>query len=407
MSLVENREVAYEALFLGELPYNPQPNLQDIGLAGLWRAHTIKKGSNGDALNELLSAVPSIVTDTLLEHDAVAHSGDADGEAIFSFIDRNTLPGVANTTAQVVKLWEKALWRNGESTVIATSVSDKPAHGSVTDERLAHWRASRSLITETAAAVLKVLPVFVSNPRKPNQAESRNLARVLANWGPQFVTEWMDGSILSKWLEQQNLTDEQSKEWQDTITPGLRKYIAIGNTVDPLAALDKVKANLELMTDEVIADQLGWSIDEAKNIINPAIRKHFAVHNTVDPLAALDKVKANLELMTDEVIAERLGWSIDEAKNIINPAVRKYFAFNNTVDPLAALDKVKANLELMTDEVIADQLGWTANNAKTNFTPAMRKYFAVGNIADPLAAVQDYVSGKVLYCGKNFVVKPN
>jgi hypothetical protein len=46
-NLVENREVAHEALFQGELPYEPQQDEQDIGLSGLWRAHTQKGGRKG------------------------------------------------------------------------------------------------------------------------------------------------------------------------------------------------------------------------------------------------------------------------------------------------------------------------------------------------------------------------
>lgn len=47
--LVDNRPVAYEALFKGELPYEPQPDEADIGIAGLWRALTEKRG--GQALH--------------------------------------------------------------------------------------------------------------------------------------------------------------------------------------------------------------------------------------------------------------------------------------------------------------------------------------------------------------------
>jgi hypothetical protein len=54
-------------------------------------------------------------------------------------------------------------------------------------------------------------------------------------------------------------------------------------------------------------------------------------------MAALDRVKENLDMMTDPAIAERLGWSEDEARDVINPSMRRYFAVGNITDPMAGL----------------------------------------------------------------------
>ena len=54
-------------------------------------------------------------------------------------------------------------------------------------------------------------------------------------------------------------------------------------------------------------------------------------------MAALDRVKDNLDMMTDAAIAERLGWSEDDVRDIIIPGMRRYFAVGNITDPMAGL----------------------------------------------------------------------
>jgi len=293
MALIGNRPNAYEALFLGELPYEPQPDKQDIGLSGLWRVHTEKKGMNGNNLNALLDTLPGNVLTILQEHDrhSRSESGD-DGEAIFSFIDtQQYLPIVADISSMSAKLWEKSLWRNNHGSVVATELVPTPNstnHSEANDIRLAHLLASKSIVIEAAAAVMQVLPIFADKPLKPTNDEKVGLARILANWGPQFLTEWMNGSIIDNWLQDKQLSPQEQQQWKDSFTPGIRKYFAVNNISDPLAALDKVKDNLELLSDATIAERLGWSQAEVKDAITPSIRKHFAVNNISDPLAALD-----------------------------------------------------------------------------------------------------------------------
>ena len=87
-NLVENREVAHEALFQGELPYEPQPEEQDIGLSGLWRAHTTKRGRKGEITDSHFDEIPKIVEAILSNHEKLSRSPEgANGAAIFSFLN--------------------------------------------------------------------------------------------------------------------------------------------------------------------------------------------------------------------------------------------------------------------------------------------------------------------------------
>ena len=67
------------------------------------------------------------------------------------------------------------------------------------------------------------------------------------------------------------------------------------------------------------------------------MRRYFAVHNINNPMEALDRVKANLESLNDQAIAEQLGWSEEEAREFIKPGIRRQLAVNNITDPFSGL----------------------------------------------------------------------
>ena len=64
----------------------------------------------------------------------------------------------------------------------------------------------------------------------------------------------------------------------------------------------------------------------------------FAVENINDPLNALSRVKEHLETtLRDESIAERLGWSVEQVKEIFTDSLKKRFAVGNIGDPLKGI----------------------------------------------------------------------
>jgi hypothetical protein len=337
ISLVDNREVVYESLFNGEMPIEPQPSIEDIGLTGLWRLYTEKFGRNGDDLNGLLNSVPSKVNAILTEHDIHASSGEDNGEAIFSFINPElSLHHVSDVTSNVMAYWEKALYRNNYKSIFGDS---KSAEGVREDEkslRLANYQSTKSLVLETAAAVMQVMPLWSEKPFNPSAAEKNKLALVLANWGPKFFTEWMNGTILRNWINQNAISDDDADAYQELFSPSNLKRFAINNISNPLDAFDKVAANLAYMNDDVIAEYLGWSKEDVNQLFTPGIRRRFAINNISNPLDAFDKVAANLELLTDEVLVECLGWSRDEIKEIFTPGLRVHIAVRYGDDPLSA-----------------------------------------------------------------------
>ena len=396
-NLVENREVAHEALFQGELPYEPQPEEQDIGLSGLWRAHTTKRGRGGEIIESHFDEIPKIVGAILSNHEKLSRSPEgANGAAIFSFLNPEIQEIVTEITTGAIKNWELALYRNKQPFLLGVSNEHLD---DISNERLAHLVGMQSLVIETAAAAIESLPAFVEDPTKPTKSEKEKVSKLISNWGPNFVKEWFSGKIIEEHFRQSGLDDAEIQEWLDTFTPGIRRHFAVGNINNPMEALDRVKANLESLNDEAIAQRLGWSKEEARDIITPSMRRRFAVGNINNPMEALDRVKANLESLNDEAIAQRLGWSKEEARDIITPSMRRRFAVGNINNPMEALDRVKANLESLNDEAIAQRLGWSKEEARDIITPSMRRRFAVGNINDPFSGLIDYIDRRIQYSG--------
>jgi len=384
-NLVENREVAHEALFQGELPYEPQPDEQDIGLSGLWRAHTRKSGLRGEIVDSHFDEIPKIVEAILSNHEKLSRSPEgANGAAMFSFLNPEIQEIVTEITTGAIKNWELALFRNEQPFLLRVSNEHLD---DISNERLAHLVGMQSLVIETAAAVMESLPAFIKNPAKPTKTQKEDLSKIISNWGPNFVKEWFSGKIIEEHFRQSGLDDAEIREWLDTFTPGMLRYFAVGNINNPMEALDRVKANLDSLSDEAIAERLGWSEEESREIITPGIRRQLAVGNISNPMEALDRVKANLESLNDEAIAERLGWSEEESREIITPGIRHQLAVNNITDPMEALDRVRANLESLNDEAIAERLGWSEEEAREIITPGMRRRFAVNNITDPMEAL--------------------
>ena len=408
-NLVDNREVAYEALFQGELPYEPQPDEQDIGLSGLYREYTSKKGRPRGIEESHYDRIPEIINAILSDHESLSRSPEgANGGAIFSFLKPEYQTIIMELTSGAIIKWEKALIRNEQPFLI----SEDTGHlDDISNERLAHLVGMQSLVIETAAAAIGSLPAFVENPAKPTKTEKEDLSKIISNWGPNFVNEWFSGKIIEEHFRQSGLDDAEIQELLDTFTPSMRRYFAVGNINNPMEALDRVKANLESLSDEAIAERLGWSEEEAGEFITPSIRRRFAVSNITDPMEALDRVKANLESLSDEAIAERLGWSEEKAREIITTGILRQLAVEHINNPMEALDRVKANLESLSDEAIAERLGWSEEEAGEFITPSMRRRFAVANITDPFSGLIDYIDGRIqisgtYYSGKGRVLPP-
>ena len=287
MSLVDNREMAREALFFGELPYQPMPEEADIGIAGLLRVYTPKRGRNGGDLNDALSRVPDQVIKILVAQQVVATQCD-NGDAVFSFIDMDTptARAVIGVTAYCMQAWEKAMHRSDGPSLLNPTQDIKTKTD--INERLGHLLGAQSLVIETATAAAETLSVWCKNPNKPSDNELKNLSKVLSNWGPRFLTEWMNGSILDGWLKVQKLDEEEIAHWREIFTDSLKKHFAVENINDPLNALSRVKEHLETtLRDESIAERLGWSVEQVKEIFTDSLKKRFAVGNIGDPLKGI------------------------------------------------------------------------------------------------------------------------
>jgi DNA-directed RNA polymerase specialized sigma subunit len=401
---IEDRVVAYESLFNGELPYNTMPEEADIGIAGLWRAFVCKDGRTGDDLALLLDNVPGTVQEILTYHQHA--SSQEDGNAVFGLLyPEVALPIVTGITTRIMTLWEKALYRHGEPSMLTTK---RDATGDLSKEqsgeRLAHLLASQQLVVETAAAVVQVLPLWVKDLYKPSKNSEDGVAKILASWGPQFLTEWMNGTIIGKWLDTMQLSEAERQDWNELFNDSTKKRFAVGNISDPLKALGRVKDHLEVtLSDENIAKELGWSVEDVRQIFTNHMKKRFAVSNIANPLKALGRVKEHLGVtLSDENIAEELGWNIEEVRQMFTDSMKKNLAVSNISDPLKALGRVKDHLEVtLSDENIAKELGWSVEEARNMFTDGMKRRFAVKNISDPLKGIQGWLDGKTTLDGRD------
>ena len=389
LSLLENRRVAYEAAFLGELPYEPQPEESDIGLSGLWRAYSRKNGPPGNKLGPILEEIPATVGSILIDHEAHSRSdrGD-DGEAVFSLIEpESTLPILADITSRVMYFWGMGLGRNGYLPLSSSIEVEGDAKFN-----LGNMINVRSIVIETAASAMQVLPVFAEKPDAPTKGEKENLARILANWGPQFLVEWLDGTIVNKWFDEKGVNEVEKQEWQTILTEGVLKHFAVHNLRNPLDGLSRAIENYQALTDHAIAHHLNWTEEEVTEIFTPSIRKNFAVGHITDPFVAVDKVRDNLEILTPCAIAERLGWTEEEVTEIFTPSLIVEFATRKVGSPLGAIDKVRLNIETLTTPAIAERLGWTEEEVLKAIPNSTRRQLAISNIDNPMHAVERFVA---------------
>ena len=328
-SAVYERGGRYDTLFRGELPYEPIPEDAQVGISGLCRA-TRRAGRRDSFLNDHLNQLPLLIDEILVDHDLRAMSGE---EAIFSFIEDKDREEVSAVVSETFKLWEIAQARNKLDFLITNPKSE-----------------SKWLVVEAAAAVIQAAETRSFD--LSNKRSSADLAKIIACWGPKFVKEWFNYTILNQWMEQEKLPIEDQNEWREIFTPGILKHFAVDNINDPLSALKRVKHILEnVLTIPNISQELGWSEAETAEMFTPGILKHFAVGNINDPLGALKRVKHILEnVLTIPNISQELGWSEAETEEMFPPSILKRFAVHNINDPLkGCIEWVKGNSSMGKD----------------------------------------------------------
>jgi len=364
------RPERYKTLFMGELPYETLPPEAQVGIAGLSRQTELSGNRTPEAIHHI-GNIPGIVDEILTEHDNTAN---ADGEALFAFVDNETEAVVSGIVTDVISKWELASSRRKLDKLVPH------------EHHSAKW-----LVVETAAAVMSAAGPENGFKIKKHKHDRDMLTKIIAGWGPEFARQWFDGTIINQWMDIEGIKKEDQKDWLNTFTPGMRKRFAGHNFHDPLGALKRAKTNLEtILTDSNIANELGWSEAEVAEIVTPSMRKHFATNNVANPLEALKRVKISLDtILTDENIANELGWSEKEVVKLFSPADRRRFAVSNISNPLAALKRANHNLHtVLTDENIAKELGWSEAEVAEIVPPGMRKQLAVHNITDPLEGLK-------------------
>jgi hypothetical protein len=327
------RTEIYKELFSGELPYDPQPAEEDTSLASLARI-TRRSGIFVQEVRRHVDSMAHLVERVLADHELLAQSAEASPEAIFCFAGPQQQRVVAEVVTYMCRQWELTQARRGFPFIF----SDPRA-------------PSRWLIIEAAAAA-----ATSGTPRNGffleiSNHDRRRLAKLLAVWGPKFVDQWFDGTILRQWAQVQGMSDEVFETWRTTFGPAELRAVADKNNLDPLGALNRAKAHLEgPLSSAAIAEKVGWSIDEVALIFTPARRLLLTIVYPTGFDAALRRIKRNLEeVVTCQNLAERYGMSDHRVREVFTPSRRVAIAVACTAKPLTACDRLYRNREQHVD----------------------------------------------------------
>ena len=324
---IQMREQRYSRLFDGELMYiNPSQAQVDLGMSALART-TNRAGARPPELSEHLDTLPLIIDNILERHDLDAFGWppyELDGgsaNALFGFVSPEGQEIVTGIVADIFRQWEITRSRHGLQPLATEGDSD------------ARW-----LVVETAAAVMYCAANSSNFNLIKNRSDRESIAKIITCWGPKFAEKWFDGTILSNWAAQNNMTEEELEHWRATFSPSTLKHLADTNTSDPLGALEKIKHHLEVtLTDQNIAKHLGWSRTQVSETFSASERMKFAVHNRANPIGALKQVKDHLEMtLTDESLAQYLGWEEAKVRQVFTAYTRKCLAISYRNDPLSA-----------------------------------------------------------------------
>ena len=322
MALVDRRGEVYDQLFRGELPYEPLAPEQELGIAGFAR-NIERRGIKTTEQTSYLDQLPDIIDRILSEHDDLSRQDEPGKEAIFSFIDSRSRKLVTSITTDIFSQWEIAQMRNTGEPILINQDS-----------------SARRLVIETAAAVMQVtMKMKEHNLDIKMKSAQKAITKMVASWGPKMARQWMDGTIINKWMEEEGLSQEERTTWRDTFTPGLRLHFAVRNFVDPLGAVRRVKQHLETtLSDQSLAAELGIDEAAARETFIPSLRLHFAVNNISDPLGAVRRVKQHLETtLSNQSLAAELGIDEDTVRETFTTGLRRHFAVHNIADPLGAI----------------------------------------------------------------------
>ena len=320
-SLINNRHYYYDQLFDCPLDNQFEFNENDISVASLCRL-TRKEGKRSRQLDDHLNLLPKLITNILSNNDARARNNQ---EAVFGFIDQTAFENVTKITAHVFYLWELSQSRNHLSYLVDEQNESNDLN---------------NFVIETASAVMSLgseKQYFDFN----QPADQKKIAKLLANWSPNFINEWFEGKTIQQWYQDSGISQEKQQEWNKIFTPSMVKNLIVHNSTDPIGTLNTIKYNLEtVLTDQNIADQLDWPLEEVKSFLTTGLKIRFAMHNILDPLKAVRRFKYNLEtVLTDQNIADQLDLSLDKVQTLFTPYLRKYVAVHHIMDPLASCQR--------------------------------------------------------------------
>jgi hypothetical protein len=176
-----------------------------------------------------------------------------------------------------------------------------------------------------------------------------------------------------------------------------------------IQALEKLAKELKrqnLLDVSIFTDELKLSLLAEMLIINREYIAHLITNKLPLPQSIIEKANyiatyQDYEFIDnfinkDDLIAQQLNITLEEAQELFPKWLRLRFAVGNISNPLDALQRVKQHLDTtLTDENIAQQLNITLEEAQQLFSKGLRLYFTINNISNPLEALKNWLEGKI------------
>jgi len=309
-----------------------------FSLAALYR-QTTSCGRNRRGEQERRDTIDEQVIQTLTSYDALAHGeGEPVGgaEARFGFFSTESRDLTAQLVSGVLTRWDRALQRqkNAEGGVLDTKFGPEP------------------VILEAAIAVIRTCMRHHGGfSRRFGASRKRALMRKVAYYGPGYIDAWMDGTLIQSLAEAEGMDIQAQAEWLRVCTTSRRGEAL--ETADPAYSISQARKRYEDLAPEKIQAVLGWS-DKEVALIQPFVRKELAFRYRRGPYEEATTLRHLMDtVMTDERIAERLGWTVAQVKSRVSYSERLSAALGNPTDPLEACMKAvrRGNIRLQPGRV--------------------------------------------------------
>jgi len=192
-------------------------------------------------------------------------------------------------------------------------------------------------------------------------------------------------------------------------TPNLRMRMAL-DYKNPVDAINMIRTNLQTLSNVWIKDKMNtgvpaerqWSDEDIVTFFSQPQKRYIAV-NYKKPLDAIDLIRGNVEIMTDDYMLEKINsaipspkdwWTPEDVKSIFTKSYRRRIAVH-WQDPGEAILLMINNLKTMTPQWLFETVNklsennaqWTEQEVSRAFSPNTLRFIAA-TYKEPLEGIQ-------------------